>query len=110
MVRNVSCTDLTQGLSLSYNRALEKEGKDQRVEIVQETYLIKQWLNAGNSAMRRVSPNELIGIFKDKDLREHNQRAFDFFVKFKNEQVEGNTYLKVFQIAKAIASKIEEAK
>lgn len=105
LTKDTSFTDIIQGTSYSYNRTLEAQDLPQKVHITQKTALIKDYLNAPNSAVREVTPMELEGIFKDTMLREHNAKAYSFFKAFKPEQVVGNKFDKVFRVVAAIEKK-----
>ena len=106
MVRDTSFTDIIQGKSYNYNRTHEKEGLPQQVHITQRTSLVKDYIAASNSAIREVSPLELEGLFKSEQLREHNKKAYDFFLAFSSNEVMGNKYDKVFKVVDAIEKKL----
>lgn len=107
MVRDTSFTDIIQGKSYSYNRTHDREGLPQQVHITQRTSLVKDYIAASNSAIREVSPLELEGLFKSEQLREHNQKAYDFFLAFEPSDVLGNKYDKVFKVVDAIEKKLK---
>ena len=105
VIKDTSFTDIIQGKSYSYNRSFDAQGLPQQVHITQKTTLVKDYLNASNSAIREVTPMELEGIFKDLTLRDHNKKAYDFFLAFEPNQVVGNKYDKIFKLVEAIEKK-----
>lgn len=105
MTADTSLSDLMQNVSISYERNVIA----QRIHVVQETVSMKEWLNARNPSIRAVSILEAKAMFSDKTLREHNQRAYDFFKNFAQpERVEGE-YKELFSFV-AELEKAEQAK
>lgn len=105
MTADTSLSDLMQNVSISYERNVIA----QRIHVVQETVSMKEWLNARNPSIRAVSILEAKAMFSDKTLREHNQRAYDFFKNFKQpERVEGE-YKELFSFV-AELEKAEQVK
>jgi hypothetical protein len=109
MTADTSLSDLMQNVSISYERNVIA----QRIHVVQETVSMKEWLNARNPSIRAVSLLEAKAMFSDKTLREHNQRAYDFFKNFNQpERVEGE-YKELFafvaELEKAEQAKIQAA-
>lgn len=101
MTADTSLSDLMQNISISYERNVIA----QRIHVVQETVSMKEWLNARNPSIRAVSLLEAKAMFSDKTLREHNQRAYDFFKNFTQpERVEGE-YKELF----AFVAELEKA-
>ena len=113
MMADTSFSDLMQNISIVYERNVIA----QRIHVVQETVMLKEVLNARNPAIRLVSVLEAKAMFSDKTLREHNQRAYDFFKNFKQpERVEGE-YKELFAFVaelekaeKEKAAKVEDTK
>ena len=101
MMADTSFSDLMQNISIVYERNVIA----QRIHVVQETVMLKEVLNARNPAIRLVSVLEAKAMFSDKTLREHNQRAYDFFKNFTQpERVEGE-YKELF----AFVAELEKA-
>ena len=114
MVKDTSFTDIIQGKSVTYNRTFAKEGSPQKVRILQKTPLVKDAVNASNSALRTVSALELESILRNGSLRKHNADTYRFFTTFKPTDVAGSEYNSVFklvaEIEKAKADAIEKTK
>lgn len=109
MTADTSFSDLMQNITIQYERNVIS----QRIHVMQETTMLKEVLNARNPAIRAVSVLEVKAMFSDKTLREHNQRAYNFFKNFNQpERVEGE-YKELFafvaELEKAEAAKAKAA-
>jgi hypothetical protein len=102
MMVDTSFSDITQDVSVGYNRTDAANGLPQKIHVLQRTKVLTGFINAQNSALRVISPLEIQATFANPLLREHNSKSFSFFKKFEASDVSGTTYDGLFSAVKAM--------